>query len=93
MTAQPGAHGILDDVAADRGELVLVLDRTAPEPFAEEMAPASVARVEALRVAAVQPLEPGGQLGDGRLYDEVVVVGHQAERVYAPAVFAHRCCE
>jgi hypothetical protein len=93
MTAQSGADGILDHVAADRDELLLVLDRTAPEPLAEEMAPASVARVEALRVAAVQPLEPGRQLGDGRLEDEVVVVGHQAERVHAPVVFAHRCCE
>src|SRR6266511_5441373 len=93
MTAQPGAHGVLDYVAADCGELVLVLDRTAPEPLAEEMAPAPVTRVEALRVAAVQPLESGGQLGDGRLDDEVIVVRHQAERVHSPVVLAHRCCE
>jgi hypothetical protein len=50
--------------------------------------PPAVASVESLRVAAVELLEPRGELGDGRLDDEVVMVGHQAERVDAPVVLA-----
>jgi hypothetical protein len=89
VTAQSGANGVLDHVAADCGKLVLVFDRAAPEPLAEEMTPAPVAPVEALRVASVQSLKAGGQLRHGRLDDEVVMICHQAERVHAPVVLAH----
>jgi co-chaperonin GroES (HSP10) len=88
MAAEAGANGVRDHVSADSRELVLVLDRTAPEALAEEVPPATVASVEALRVAAVQALEPSGELRDGRLHDKVVVVRHQAERVQAPVVLA-----
>jgi hypothetical protein len=45
-----------------------------------------VAPVEPLCIAAVELLKSRGELGDGRLDDEVVVVRHQAKRVQAPAV-------
>jgi hypothetical protein len=48
-----------------------------------------VARVESLRVAAVEALESRRELGDGRLDDEVVVVRHQAEGVEPPVVLPH----
>jgi co-chaperonin GroES (HSP10) len=86
MAAEAGADGVLDDVATDSGELVLVLDRAAPEAFTEEMSPPEVASVEALGIAPVQLLEAGRQLGDGRLDDQVVVVRHQAERMEAPVM-------
>jgi hypothetical protein len=86
VAAEPGADRVVNDVAANGTELVLVFDGAAPEPLAEEVTPAAVAAVEALGVAAVQPLEAGRELGDGRLDDEVVVVPHQAEGVQAPVV-------
>ncbi len=57
--------------------------------FAEKVALAAVFVVEGLRVAAVQQLHPGGELGAGALDDEVVMVPHQAEAVHGPAVTAH----
>jgi hypothetical protein len=47
-----------------------------------------VARVEPLRVAAVEALEARRQLRDRGLEDEVVVVRHQAGGVHAPVVLA-----
>jgi len=88
VRAQTGTDRVRNDVPADSGELLLVLDLAAPESFAEKVAPAAVACVEPLGVPAVQLLEPGRELRDGRLYDEVVVVRHQAERVQAPVVLA-----
>jgi hypothetical protein len=88
VCGEPGANRVVDDVAADRAELVLVLDLAAPEALAEQVAPPAVASVESLRVAAVELLEARGKLGDGRFDDEVVVVRHQAERVQAPVVLA-----
>jgi hypothetical protein len=55
---EPGANRVVDDVAADRAELLLVLDLAAPEALAEQVSPPAVASVESLRVAAVQLLEP-----------------------------------
>ena len=89
MADEAGAHRILHDVLADRRKLLLVHDRSAPEALAEEMAPAAVTGVEALRVAAVQALETCGELGHCRLEDEVVVVRHQAERVEGPIMLPH----
>jgi hypothetical protein len=81
VPAQPRPHRVRDDVAADGVKLVLVLDLPAPEALAEEVTPADVASVETLGIAAVQLLEACGQLREGRLQHEVVVVRHEAERV------------
>jgi hypothetical protein len=56
------------------------------EALAEEVAPTLVAAVMALRVRAVEPLEPVGESPQRSLHDQVVVVRHQAERVDAPVV-------
>jgi hypothetical protein len=48
-----------------------------------------VASVERLRVVAVEALEAGRELLDGRLDDEVVMVRHQAEGVEPPVVLPH----
>jgi hypothetical protein len=89
VCAEPGADGVADDVATDVGQLVLVFDLSAPEALAEQVAPPAVASVERLGVTAVELLHSGRELGDGRLDDEVVVAGHQAERVHAPVLLAH----
>jgi hypothetical protein len=89
MAAESGAYRVLDDVAADGCKLLLVLDGSAPEPVAEEVAPAAVACVEPLGIAAVQALESRRKLRHGRLDDEVVVIRHQAEGMEAPVVLAH----
>jgi hypothetical protein len=88
VRAQARTHRIRDHVATDGDELVLVLDLAAPEALAEEVAPPAVPRVESLCVATVELLEPRRELRDGGLEHEVVVVGHQAERVDCPGVLA-----
>jgi hypothetical protein len=50
------------------------------------VAEAHVPRVERLRVAALQALEPAGEVGLGAVQDEVVVRRHQAQRVHRPPV-------
>jgi hypothetical protein len=52
------------------------------------MSRARVARVEALRVLAVQPLHARGEIGDGRVRDQVVVGAEHAERDDRPVVLA-----
>ncbi len=44
-----------------------------------------MARVEPLRVAAVEALHAGGELGDGCVHDQVVVRAQYAEREDGPA--------
>jgi hypothetical protein len=66
--------------------VLLVRDHPGSEALAEQVAPAAVAAVEALRVDAVQPLHAGGEGIPPRRNDEVVVVPHQAEHAAAPLV-------
>jgi hypothetical protein len=80
------ADGILDDVAAGGEEVVLAVDGPGGEAAREEWAEAVVTMVERLRVAAEHALQPAGELGLGAVDDEVVVRGHQAQRVHRPAV-------
>jgi hypothetical protein len=84
--AQPRANGILDHVAARGDEVVVVVDRPGGEAAGKEWAEAVVTMVERLRVEAQQALEPTRELGLGAVNDEVVVRGHQAQRVHRPAV-------
>jgi hypothetical protein len=66
--------------------VLVVADDPGAEALAEQVAPAAVAGVEALRVASVQPLEPRGEAIELGLDHKVVVVAHQAVGVDAPAV-------
>ena len=70
--------------------MLFALDHEAVEAVAEEVAGSGVFFVEPLRVAAVEELHPGSEVGAGALEDEVVVVPHQAEGVHRPAVAADR---
>jgi uncharacterized membrane-anchored protein len=66
------------------------LDDLRVEAALEQVADARIAIVEALRVAEVEqvhPLREALELGEG---DEVEVVRHEAEGVYAPGEPAHR---
>jgi hypothetical protein len=84
--AEPGADGVLDDVAAGGVQVALVLDRPRREAVCEEVPEAPVALVERLRVAALEPLNAPRELGLGAVQDDVVVRRHEAERVQRPAV-------
>jgi hypothetical protein len=70
--------------------VVLVADLPQREAVSPEMPAAPVLRVEALGVEAVHPVERGRERVAGALDDEVVVVGHQAERVGVQAEAADR---
>ena len=58
--------------------VVVTFDKKRAEPLFEEMAAATVARVERLRVTAVEELHAEGQIVLPRLRQQVVVVGHEA---------------
>jgi hypothetical protein len=82
---ETGAHGVLHDITAGGEQVALPVDRLRGEAVGEQMAEATVALVEGLRVAALEALDAAGQLGLGAVEDEVVVRRHQAERVHRPA--------
>jgi hypothetical protein len=87
--AEAGGDRVLQDVFAGRSEVVLAFDEACREPVAEDVPAAAVLRVVALRVAAVEQLHPGREVGAGAFDDHVVVGIHQAERMHAPAEAAH----
>ena len=66
--------------------MYLALDHAGLEPILEEVTAAGVAPVEPHRVDAVQPLHAPGELGLGRLDQQVEVVVEQIPRVHAPRV-------
>jgi hypothetical protein len=78
----------LKHVLARRGEVLLVPHDPRPKPALEDVAAAPVPFVEELRVAAVEAVHAGGELGRGRLDDEVVVGAHQAVGLDAPVELA-----
>jgi hypothetical protein len=84
--AESRADGVLDDVAAYGVQVALVLDCPRREAVCKEVSEAPVPLVEGLRVAALETLEAARELGLGAVQDEVVVRGHEAERVQRPAV-------
>jgi hypothetical protein len=71
----------------------VVSDHARAEAFAEQMALAPPAEVEALRVTATQVLDAGRELRLRRVDDDVVVVRHQAEHVDSPLVAVDRLRE
>lgn len=83
--AEPCPHGILEDVAAELGVIALVLDEPRGVAAGPQRAEPIPARVEALRVDAVQVLHPARQVWERRHDDEVVVRRHQTVRVQPPA--------
>ena len=67
-------------------QVLVAFDRPCGEAVAEQVALAVVAKVEALRVDAVQVVEAAREPWLRRLDDEVVVRAHQTEHVHLPAV-------
>jgi hypothetical protein len=90
VVAEPGGHGVGEDVGDGCLEVLVGVEHAGAEAGAEEVAVAGVAAVEALRVRAVQPLHAVGEVGSRRVDDEVVVRVHEAEGVTAPAVALDR---
>ena len=84
--AEPGADGVLDDVAAGRAEVALAPDRPRGEAVCEQVSEAPVALVERLRVAALQALEATREVRPRAVEHQVVVRRHEAEGVERPAV-------
>jgi len=66
-------------------EIPLFFDDFRREAVGEEVAERKVASVERLGVAAVQTLDATGELDRRRLEDDVIVRGHEAERMNDPA--------
>ncbi len=66
-------------------EISLSFNDSRREAVGEEMAETKVASVEELSVAAVQTLDATGELDRRRLEDDVIVRGHEAERMNDPA--------
>jgi hypothetical protein len=81
---EAGADGIIEDVLARRGEVVVAFDDPRRVAVSEEVACSSVAPVESESVDPVQPLHSRPQSLDGGLEDQVVVGRHQAEGVDDP---------
>jgi hypothetical protein len=83
---------VVDGVAEDVLERLLVLlfglDRVGPEAPAEDMVLPAMAVVERAGVLSVQVAHAGGEVGEGRLDDQVVVVAQQAAGMQTPAVAA-----
>ena len=79
-------HGIVEDVVEGVVVLLLGFDHPRPEALPEDVVHAAVALVERPRVLAVQVAHAVGEIREGRLDHEVVVVPEQAARVESPAV-------
>jgi hypothetical protein len=83
---EPMVERIVHDVVDGRLVLLVRLDQFRPVAAAEDVILPLVALVEGAGVAAVQVPHPLGQIRQGRLDEEVVVVAHEAPHVSAPPV-------
>jgi hypothetical protein len=83
---EPVVEGVVDDVVDGRLVLILRLDHFRPVPVAEDVVLPLVAFVEGAGIGAVQIPHPLGEVRQGSLDQEVVVVAHQAAHVREPAV-------
>jgi hypothetical protein len=83
---EPVVEGVVDDVVDGRLILILRLDYFRPVAVAEDMVLPLVAFVEGAGIGAVQIAHPLGEVRQGSLDQEVVVVAHQAAHVREPAV-------
>ena len=86
VDADPRANWVGHDVRACRVKVALGLDHAGCEAVCDEVSETAMSLVEALRVDAVQPLHPAGEVGAARFEHEVEVRGHQADRVDLPVV-------
>jgi len=83
---EPCGDRVLADVFERGAEVLVAVDHPGREASAPQVAMATVAEIECLRIAAVQVLHAARELLLRRLDEQVVVGAHQAHRVHAPAV-------
>lgn len=76
----------MQDVVEGVVVLLFGLDHPGPEPLAEDVMLAAVPLVEGTGVAAVEVAHPIGEVGQGGLDDQVVVIAEEAACVEAPAI-------
>src|SRR3954451_16100160 len=85
-TGEAVVHGVVEDVVEGVVVLLLGFDHPRPEALPEDVVDAAMALVEGPRVLAVEVAHAVGEIREGRLDHEVVVVPEQAARVESPAV-------
>jgi hypothetical protein len=78
------------DIAADLGEVALLLDEMRFETPLKQVPDAAVAEIEVSRVTAVEQMHPHRQVGLRGFKKKVVVVCHEHEGVQPPTVDFHR---
>jgi hypothetical protein len=83
---EPVVEGVIHDVVDRRLVLILRLDQFRPVPVAEDVVLPLVAFVEGAGIGAIQIPHPLGEVRQGGLDQQVVVVAHQAAHVREPAV-------
>jgi len=83
---EPVVERVVHDVVDRRLVLVLRLDHFRPIAVAEDVVLPLVAFVEGAGIGAVQIPHPIGEVRQGGLDQEVVVIAHQAAHVSKPAV-------
>jgi hypothetical protein len=77
-SAESRSHRVEGEVPSELEQVLVALDGDRMKASLEEMAIELVSMVEPLCVHAVQMLDSGGEIGVGRLHDQVIVVRHQA---------------
>jgi hypothetical protein len=77
---------VVEDVVERVVVLILGLDHLRPEALAEDVVLAAMTLVEGPGVLPVEVSHAVGEVGQGRLDEEVVVVAEEAAGVEAPAV-------
>jgi hypothetical protein len=78
MSAESRSHRVEGEVPSELEQVPVALDGDRMKASPEEMAIELVSMVEPPCVHAVQTLDARGEIGLGRLHDEVIVVRHQA---------------
>lgn len=86
-------HGVALDVAAQRQQVGVAIDRDRLVAALEQVADQAVALVEALRVDAVEVPHQARQVALARVQHEVVVVAHQAVRQHLGVEAVERMLE
>ena len=83
--AEPHARRVLEDVLDNGVEVCVALDHAGLEPALKQVPTARVAPVEPHRVDPIQPLHPAGEIGLGRLDEQMEVVVEEVPGVHLPA--------
>jgi hypothetical protein len=86
VRAQSRSDGVENDVTRELERVRLVVDHLVEVAAFKERAFPAVLQVEPHRIAALQILHAGGQVGVRRLDCQMEVIAHQAIRMAPPAI-------